>query len=131
MSPDPIQNDVRKTRRLRILGPDAACGLCGQANPAALIRVNRSVLEVHHLAGEANDADLTVVLCRNCHAIHHEALRDLGVDLTRDDRPRMDLLAAVLRGLASFFALLGASLLAWADEVAAYVVAAASAERGN
>ena len=70
------------------------------------------------LGGEANDANLVVVVCRNCHALLTEAARDSGVDLRRrPERGSPERLESVLRGLADFFLLLAPSLGSWADEV--------------
>ena len=89
MRADPIGNDVRKLRRARRLGPGAACVICGEANRDQLKRMSRSLLERHHLAGRANDPELTVVVCLNHHARLSEAQRDSGVDLHEDpSRPR-------------------------------------------
>jgi hypothetical protein len=118
MKPDPIGNDVRKVRRARRLGSDAVCVLCGESNPIALRRVDRSLLELHHVGGEANDGSLVAIVCRNCHALLSEAQHDSGVELQRRrDRASTERLEAVLRGLADFFALLVARLREWADEL--------------
>jgi hypothetical protein len=118
--PDPIGDDVRKLRRERHLGAGAVCVLCGDANPVELRRAGRSVLEAHHLGGFANDARLTVVVCRNCHALLTEASRVSGVELSRDDaRHLLERLEAVLRGQADFDELLAQRQRAWADELAA------------
>jgi hypothetical protein len=44
------------------------CALCGYADPAALLRMSRSLLELHHLGGVAHGGP-EVIVCRNCHAI--------------------------------------------------------------
>lgn len=124
MSGDPIANDVRKGVRERRLGPDAACALCGEKTPEELLRARRSLLERHHVGGEANDPRLTVLLCRNCHALLTEGMRDEAIALDRDtSRTVLERLEAVLRGLALFFALLASSLEEWADKLAALVKA--------
>jgi hypothetical protein len=122
MSGDPIGDDVRKLRRERRLGEDRFCVLCGETEAVALQKVPASLLERHHLAGTANDGELVVVVCRNCHALLSEAQRDSEVEL-RHAAPRSSLerLEAVLRGLADFFALLAARLRWWADELAKLV----------
>ena len=119
---DPIGDDVRKLRRERRLGAGAVCVLCGEENRAKLRRAGRSLLEAHHPGGVANDALLTVILCRNCHAQLTEAGRDSGVELGHsDDRHPLERLEAVLRGLADFDELRAGRERAWADEVAAEV----------
>jgi hypothetical protein len=116
MSGDSIGNDVRKLRRGRRLGPGAACVVCGETDPVQLQRVKRSLLERHHLAGRANDPDLTVVVCRNHHARLSEAQRDSGVDLLEDpSRPQAQRTAALLRGLADLAELSAPHLRRHAD----------------
>jgi hypothetical protein len=118
MSGDPIRDDARRARRQRRLGTDAVCVLCGECNPEALTKVRRSLLEQHHLAGEANDPNLRVVVCRNDHARLTEAQQVSGVDLRRaSERSSLARLEAVLRGLADFFVLLAQALRGWADEI--------------
>jgi hypothetical protein len=118
MSVDPVGDDARRARRERRLGPEAVCVVCGEESPELLTRVRRSVLERHHVAGEANDPDLTVVVCRNHHALLTEAQRVSGIKLCRAaDRVSLERLEAVLRGLADFFVMLAYALREWADEL--------------
>jgi 5-methylcytosine-specific restriction endonuclease McrA len=101
--PDPIANDRRAARRKHALGPDAACALCGEQTPETLSRISHTTLEEHHASGRANDPDLTVVLCRNCHARVTEAQLRLGVDLHhRERRTLLELTEAALLSLAAF-----------------------------
>lgn len=117
---DPIGDDVRRLRRARRLGAGAVCVLCGEENPVELLRVGRSLLDAHHLGGTANDARLTVVVCRNCHAVLTEAGRVGGIELGHDDdRHLLERLEAVLRGQADFDELRARRQRAWADELAA------------
>jgi hypothetical protein len=121
---DPIGNEARAARRERRLGDALGCVLCGYRDPAALIAEHRATLESHHVLGRAHQADLTVVLCRNCHAIQTERMRDGGVALERD--PSLSVLetvVAVLRALAVFLRSLAVSLEDWATRLAALVVA--------
>src|SRR5271165_6870425 len=81
--PNPIQNEVRRARRVRRLAPGAACCLCGETEPAALRMetVRRStlrLLDAHHPLGEANDEELVLPLCLNCHAKATAAQQDAG-----------------------------------------------------
>src|SRR4051812_21663153 len=120
MKRDPIGADVRKLRRARRLGPNAACVVCGETNPEQLQRVARSLLERHHLAGRANDSELTVVVCRNHHAQLSEAQRDSGTQLQQDrSRRPARRTAALLRGLADFAELSAPSWRRHADELEA------------
>jgi hypothetical protein len=116
--PDPIANSRRKARRAAKLPPDAACVLCGEATPEALLLVDRTVLEQHHPLGETYAPNLVVPLCRNCHAVETERMRDLGVELTRAKRPLPETLASVLAALGGFLIGLGRALLAWSRELA-------------
>jgi hypothetical protein len=78
-----------------------------------------SVLEVHHLGGHANDADLTVVLCLNCHRRISARMAFAGIDLSRDaTRSAPERLVSLLRGLAVFFEQLAQALVLWAHDLA-------------
>jgi hypothetical protein len=100
--PDPIGNAVRKARLERRLGPNAVCVLCGFADLAALVLVHRTFLEKHHVFAVAHVPGATVPLCRNCHAIQTERMRDAGIPLTDNDRSTLEVLEAVLRANAIF-----------------------------
>jgi hypothetical protein len=100
--PDPIGNEVRKARRERRLGPNAVCVLCGFADPAALVLVHRSLLEKHHPFAVAHVPGATVPLCRNCHALQTERMRDAAIPLTGDDLSELEVIEAVLRAHAIF-----------------------------
>lgn len=67
MERHPLQNDVRRARRERWLGPETTCLLCIESAPEALIK--------HHILGRAKDKHLISSLCRNCHAKVHEVQR--------------------------------------------------------
>ena len=104
--PDPIKNDARRQRQSRRLPTDATCALCGETNPEVLKPPTRSILEAHHAAGEANDADLVAVLCLNCHRKATNAQRDHEA-LTSGRAPSgLERLELALRSLGSFFILL-------------------------
>jgi ribosomal protein L37AE/L43A len=75
------------------------------------------VLNLHHIAGEANST-LGAPLCENCHALVSDSQEDLPTtpdlrlrDLSRDPHLK---LAAMLEGVAIFFGLLMIALFAWA-----------------
>ncbi len=116
MEPNPIQNDARKARRRRQIGADAACVRCGLTNLECLIPTKRSLLEAHHVAGNAHDEALTVPLCRNCHAILTEGQRDAGVDMLPQPTV-LHRIAAALASLAVFFADHAATCRTWATEL--------------
>lgn len=112
MEADPRLNDLRKEVRRRKFGPNAACILCGETDP----------VDFHHVAGRNNDEALEGPLCLNCHAKAHEALRDGDVQLKRWSHPTLpERIEAMLRALATFFALLGQILWTKAERVAAFV----------
>jgi hypothetical protein len=119
---DELRKEVRReVWRLR-LGPGVKeCALCGEDDLTVLKRASRTLVEFHHLAGRANDADLGVFLCLTHHAKCTEAMR-LGVRLNRAERRSLlERLVAVLRGLAIFFELAAKVLQSLADELAALV----------
>ena len=58
---------AREARRLKRLGPNAACVRCGEDRPEAL--------EWHHPGGRAHDPDRKSHRCRNCHAVATESQR--------------------------------------------------------
>jgi len=124
--PDPIGNEVRNNRRARRLPPGAACAMCGETEIPALVKVDKSkkpphLLEGHHTAVRENDAELVVVLCRNCHARATAAQYDAGA-LSQDRPPTMlHRLVNMLRSLASFFVLLGRRFFAWAEMLATFI----------
>jgi hypothetical protein len=121
--PDPIGNDVRRARRRRQLPPDAACVLCGDQNPEVLQLIDASLLERHHVGGKANDQDLEVPLCLNCHEVEKLRQPGMGIELSHDrGRSMPEKLVSVLRGLALFCELLARRLISWADRLAAFVV---------
>ena len=122
--PDPIARDLARERAVRRLAPGALCVLCGERDPEVLTQrpsgpVPASVLEAHHLGGRANDPDLTVVLCLNCHRRMSARMPPFGVQLATDsEQTSPERLVSVLRGLAVFFEQLAHSLMGWARELA-------------
>jgi hypothetical protein len=109
---EPIQTEIRRTRRRERLGEDARCLLCGCGNPEALTvatgKIRQGVLEVHHVVGRKNESDLTVILCLNCHRVVTETARLAGVSLTRPPTV-LHRIVALLRGVSAFCADLGDS----------------------
>jgi len=101
---------ARRAKRVQLLGVDhPSCAICGyDRNPASL--------EAHHIAGEANQ-ELSILLCRTC----HDDLSDTAIDTLGDlrrryaDREPLEILAALLQGLADFFRSLSDSMEAWAS----------------
>jgi hypothetical protein len=121
MEDNPIQNDARQARRQRHLGHNNVCVFCGASDPDALLRVRRLVLEEDHVVGRANDRDLTIVICRNCHAKKHARMRAAGVQLEQSPhRTVIVLLIAILASLGAFFSMLAESLSEWADRLTVF-----------
>jgi hypothetical protein len=118
-----MREDARQRRRTHRFGPDARCLLCGFERPeafiaidAAFIRRYKEFFESHHVVGRANDPDLIVPLCRNCHAIITEGYRGAGVSLRPPATVLHRLLAALL-SLSVFLPALGDSCATWATQL--------------
>ncbi len=120
MEHDPIQNDARRARRERTLGPDAACILCGTTTPEALLRVNRSLLEAHHVVTQAHDDALTLPVCRNCHALLTEGQHLHGV-IFQQRSTIPERIAVILTALSAFFHTLGDTLATWAASLTTFI----------
>ena len=67
--------------------------------------VARRFLEEHHVVGRANDADLVLALCFNCHALVTENLLQAGVTMKREPDLRK-FTKNVFRALAVHFRML-------------------------
>ncbi len=102
MPTDPMTTALRHSRRKRRFAADAACMRCGITELETLVPVRRSILEAHHACGRANDAGLTVPVCRNCHAILTERQQAVGVTF---ESPAT-LLHQIAAALTSLFAFL-------------------------
>lgn len=102
MSSNPIAAAGRRRQRELRFGANPACARCGMTEINALVPVRRGLLEAHHVCGRANDASLTVPVCRNCHAVLTEGQRSAGVSFD----PPPTLLHQVAAALLSFFAML-------------------------
>lgn len=111
---DPIANEVRRAIRETQFSEHAGCVLCGYQNVDALRFVVRSVIELHHAVGRANDAELVVPLCANCHAVVTAGYRDAGVPLNNPSTI-LHIFVAAFRGLGAFLEMLGQKMAAWAD----------------
>lgn len=109
---DPIGTAGRETARIARLGAGPlVCFLCGEADPVTLIPktsdwlkrkgVHDTLFEKHHVAGEAHDAELTVLICRNCHAKATEGLLQAGVSMKPEPDP-IERVAAMLDARAVF-----------------------------
>jgi len=105
---EPAAAASRAARRVRRVGEGSICegAGCGESDPR--------VLEVHHVAGRANDPKLTQILCRNCHRRMTVKHADLGVDMKQPETV-LDLIIAVLRGCGTTVAGIAETLLWCAD----------------
>lgn len=102
MTANPIATSGRRARREQRFGLNAACVRCGITTPETLVPLKRRFLEDHHVCGQANDAALTVPVCRNCHAVLTERQQAAGVTFT----PPPTILHQIAAALVSLFAML-------------------------
>ena len=116
-----MQDDARRARREEQLGQHPACALCGCLEFDALIPVKRKLLEQHHLAGRNHAPDLTVALCRNCHARLTEQLRQGGADMKRQTT-LLERVVAILRAIGTALKAVGEALIQWAEKLARLIV---------
>ena len=112
-----LQTALRETQRLKKLGNSPSCVLCGVANPEALTRCKKSLLESHHIAGRSNDSELTVVLCLNCHRIATERQRRCGVELCHREKSAVERFINLLIGIGSALILIGETLIEYAKQI--------------
>jgi hypothetical protein len=77
-----------------------------------LTRVKRTMLDRHHVLGKQHDADFTVVVCRNCHALFSAAQVDDGVPLTTQPTV-LERHFAIYEALVSFLRELADLLCRW------------------
>lgn len=116
--PDPIGRDLTRRRAERRVILGSACVLCGEGDCEVLAQRPAGVLEEHHVAGQVNDPDLTVVLCLNCHRRISARMPSYGVRLDRDaELSRIERSVGLLRGLAVFCEQLAFSLMSWARQL--------------
>jgi hypothetical protein len=93
--------ETRERRAFRRLGTDKpACCHCGTSD--------WRLLELHHPAGRAYD-DITVILCRNCHAVQTDAQGD-HPPMVNDTPTMLDRIGRLLINLSDFFGQLGIKL---------------------
>ena len=91
---NPKKTAVREAKRQRRLPPNAVCSTCEESAHVTL--------EMHHPMGTAHEPNLTVPLCKNCHAKATDDQYREGVPLSATDS-LPDRLAAILGALAAFF----------------------------
>lgn len=120
MSPHPHAAAARLHRLRQRLGPDARCLTCGTADPTVLMTPSRAFFERHHLLGKAHAPDLTVLVCRNCHAILSAHQGDDAVPLGPQST-LLERLAAILQALITFLKDLAEFLLALALRLVQFI----------
>ena len=117
---DPVKAQVRRERKRQRLGTDAKCVFCREKNSFALNRYPWRILQEHHLFGQNNDPDSTVILCMNCHAKVTAAQWDAGADLQRKNL-FIESLPEMFRSLKAMFLVVAEKLGEWADEIALFL----------
>ena len=122
--PDPIGRDGRRNRLARQLPIDAACALCGERNLQVLkkVKVKRSLLEGHHVAGKDNDKLLLAVLCLNCHAKATALQLDIGAFPSGRRTSCLEAMELAMRSVGTFFEQLAEACYRWASQLARVIV---------
>jgi hypothetical protein len=117
--PDPVRAHVRRQRILRQLPPDATCLFCHERDPDLLStrKGYRRLLEEHHVAAFDNDPELTVVLCRNCHAKVTAGQFDAETFVPGGAESDLERVAFGLRSVGVFFAMFSRTMFVWADRL--------------
>ena len=119
--PDPIRADRRRARQSQRLPDDAACVLCGVSKLDTLTPAPITLVEEHHVIGRRASANVTVPLCRNCHAIQtaaqhdHQAIPPTG-RYTHPDSV-IERIARALRSLGLFAHELAHTLMTYAQNL--------------
>jgi hypothetical protein len=117
MSRNESKNAVRRARRARKLGANARCAICGVSDPAMLVAVGGTTLEVDHVLGRSVDPSITWTLCRN----HHALLTDKRVAAAASmERPAtiLHLLTSVLPSQGVVLNQLTERSAEWSEQVA-------------
>ena len=108
---NPKKTAAREAKRQRRFPTDAVCVTCGES---ALV-----ALELHHPMGAAHEPNLTVPLCKNCHAKATEDQRREDVPLSATNN-LLDRVAAIIGALAAFFRFLADAFNRLQDQVKAF-----------
>ena len=95
------RNAARRARTPRKFSPNAVCQWCGYSNPVALLMVEKTLLEEHHVFGAANDDGTRIPLCRNCHAEMTVGIQETGATM-RHQRSIFETLVEVNKALEVF-----------------------------
>jgi hypothetical protein len=102
----------REGKQQRRVPAGAVCARCGKSKPY--------LLELHHPMGKAHEADLVVILCKNCHAEATEGQLREEVPLSATDN-LLDRVAAIFDALATFFRFLAESFNRLAGQVRDFI----------
>lgn len=103
--------EIREQRRLRRLGTSRPiCCVCGETDSRCM--------ELHHIAGQNNDPDTTIIICRNCHRKASDDQLDHPADASPEER--LTQIAHFMWGLADFLALAVQKLREYAEVLFAY-----------
>lgn len=106
-----LDKDEREQRRLRRLGrANPSCACCPETDSRCL--------ELHHIAGQKNDLDTVVTVCRNCHRKLSDEQLDHPPDATPEDVLKR--IAHFLLGFADMLALIVDKLREFAAELFSY-----------
>jgi hypothetical protein len=98
------ENPIETARRLSRRAAQNRCLLCGR----------RIEIEQHHTAGRRHDLELTVPLCRACHAQATENLRRGNVDMRRATNS-VERVRRALKATAIFLWMLAEAMWRWAE----------------
>ena len=108
------EREQRRLRRLHSASP--ACAGCGETDSRCLER--------DHIAGVSNDAQTTIILCRNCHRKRTDEQLDHPADARPDDV--LQRIAHFMLGLADMLAIIVEKLREFAATLFAYEAPPAS-----
>lgn len=114
MTYNPMSAAGRVHRLRQRFGPEARCLTCGIADPTQLLQPSRQFFEAHHVLGAAHAPELTVCLCRNCHAQFSAGQSDDDVLLTPQPT-LLERLVAIFEALVSFIRVLAELLDQWIE----------------
>jgi hypothetical protein len=122
--PDPVGSDGRRNRLARQLPIEAACALCGERNLQVLrkAKVRRSLLEGHHVAGQANDKVLAAILCLNCHAKATVLQLEVGAIPPGQRNSCLEAMELAMRSVGTFFDQLAEACYRWAAQLGQVIV---------
>ena len=120
---DNFASEAARKQRLKALYEGKACVRCGETNAEMLGAYSR--IDLHHVVGRANDPDLVVYYCRNCHAVAGAQLKEVGVvDLSAKPRRNLlEVIATVLRAMGRTLMDWGACLLEFGEQLFAFIEA--------